>query len=106
MGFLDSLANADFAVRDQLGETVVYTPGSGPPVTVVAIFDALFRLVMAGSEPGVESATPAIWFVSSDLPMSALTDRQATIVRAGITYTPWEIQPDGLDTVRMLLHEV
>lgn len=104
MGYPDALAAADRLVRAQLGEAVTYAPGSGSPVTVSGIFDALYRKVEIGGA-GISSAGPAVFLTLSELPSNPTTDSGARVTIRGVTYKPHEVEPDGQGAVMLLLHK-
>lgn len=102
MGFAESLATGDVAVRELLGSTVTYSPSSGSPVDVSGVFDAAYIRVDAG-QAGISSSGPAVFLTISDLP-SDPTTAVATVTVAGTTYSVREAQPDGMGGVLLLLH--
>jgi anti-sigma factor ChrR (cupin superfamily) len=103
MAFSDHVARADQAVRDHLGSvTVTYAPAVGDAVEVAGMFDAVYVLPDQG-HANVEQVTPAVWLKLEDLPTHP-EDDEPTLTIAGNTYRVSERQPDGLGTVRLLLH--
>lgn len=105
MGFADLMASVDRVAREILGGSVIYTPGTGGPVTVPAIFYKAYELVDAG-QPGISSTSPAAFLALSDLPSDPEADTGATITTGGTTYLAHEVQKDGLGAVLLLLHTV
>lgn len=106
MGFDALLGVCDGAVRDVLGGPVIYTPGSGSPVTVTGIFDALYIRVDVGSPAGISSRGPAVALRAADLPSDPEVDSAARVTISGLTYSFHETQPDGKGWVVLLLHLV
>ncbi len=105
MGFAELLAIGDRATREILGSPVIYTPGTGDPVTVTGIFDKGYVRVDLGN-PGVASYGPAVFLTLADLPSDPVADTDATVTIGGVAYLPHEPQPDGLGGIVLLLHEV
>lgn len=105
MSFQDLLASADRSVRKLLGQTVTYTPGAGSPVEVRGVFDARYQRLEAG-ETGVSSTGPAVFLRLDELPSNPSSDLARTVTINGVVYRPFEVMPDGLGGVHMLLHEV
>lgn len=106
MSFLDHLALADRAAREHLGGSVTYAPGTGSPVTVNGVFDALYEHVDAG-QAGVSTFSPAVFLALSDLPSDPRADKVgARITVAGTVYRIREVKPDGTGAVLILLHKV
>lgn len=97
MGFLDSLAVADTAVGEQLGEPIVYTPGAGSPVTVQGIFDRGY-LVATGQglgDAGVMTTKPAVSVMLADLPSDPKLDAAARLTIRGEVFKVWKPEYDG-----------
>lgn len=105
MSFAELLVTADVAVRGQLGGPVTFTPGTGAPVVVQGIFDAVYVRVDAGP-PGMSSSGPAVFLTLADLPAGAENDTNATITVAGVAFSPWEVAPDGMGGCTFHLHKV
>lgn len=103
MSFTDLLESADAQVHGHLGDSCVYTPSSGPAVTLPCVFDAAYVLVEPRA-PGVSSSAPAVFVRAELLPLGWEGDIAATVTRAGTTYTIVEVKPDGLGGVLLLLH--
>jgi hypothetical protein len=88
-----------------LGEPVVYTPGSGSPVTVTGIFDEQYvRAATDAGQAGISTVGPACFFGLSDLPTDPKLDAAATVTRGGKTYVAHEVEPDGNGGTLMFLH--
>lgn len=109
MSFDALLANADRLTREQLGESIVYTPGTGSPVTVDGVFDDAF--VVAGmdvGEAGIATSGPAVFLTLTDLPSDPQVDTAATVtrVKTGLSYTTHTPRPDGQGAILLLLHEL
>jgi hypothetical protein len=106
MGWAAHLEAADRAAMEHLGgETVTYTPGSGPAVPVTGIFDEAYVLADA-SDARVSSSGPAIFFRLADLPSDPETDAGVVEVTVGAkTYRRREVKKDGQGGVLLLLHE-
>lgn len=104
MGFRELQGIADLAVRQQLGDTVTYSPGSGGPVSVSGVFDAAYQFVDAGNA-GVSSSGPAVFLTLSDLPSDPSDDHDATVTFQTVVYEIRESQPDGLGGCLLLLHK-
>lgn len=105
MAFEDLIARTDDAVRAHLGGvSVIYTPTVEAPVTVTGMFDERYVLVDAGGEAGVELIAPAVWLDVADLPVHP-DDDDPTITIDGTDYTVVERKPDGLGTIRLILHK-
>jgi hypothetical protein len=103
MVFSEHVALADQHVRDHLGGvTVTYAPAVGDAVEVVGMFDEVYVLPEQG-HANVEQVTPAVWLKLSDLPGHPDDDEPALTI-AGNTYRVVERQPDGMGTIRLLLH--
>lgn len=105
MSFADLVAVADWNVRGHLGGSITYAPSVGVAVVVNGIFDASYVRVDLG-QIGVASVGPAAFLRLSDLPSDPEVDKGATLVVAGVTYTPHEVQPDSMGSVLLLLHRV
>lgn len=101
-GFADLLGIADRAVREILGSSVSYAPGTGAPVSVLGVFDAAYQRVDLGSS-GVSSVGPAVFLRLEDLPTNPETDAACRVTVAGVTYLAHTVEPDGLGGVRLLL---
>ncbi len=99
------MAAVDRVVTGRTGDPVIYTPGSGPAVEVVGVFDANFVKLDEGTA-GMASQWPVVWLILADLPSDPTEDIQATVTIDGVEYRFHEIQPDGLGSVRLLLSEV
>lgn len=106
MGFADLLAAGDRAAREILGSEIVYTPGTGAPVTVNGIFDALYVRADPAGEPGISTSGPAVFLTLADLPSDPYTDDDATVTVGGTVYAAHTVQKDGQGAVVMLLHLV
>lgn len=103
MAFSDLIASADRAARDHLGGVaVVYAPEVGDAVEVRGIFDARFVIADQG-EAGVEQVAPAVWLELDELPVHP-DDDEPTLTIEGRQYRVRERQPDGMGTIRLLLH--
>lgn len=100
------MAVGDRIVRSQLGEDdpITYTPGVGDPVFVTGVFDDAYLRVDAG-QPGIASSGPAVFLSLGDLPTDPETDTAATVTIAGVMYSPYEVQKDGLGAVLLHLHK-
>lgn len=105
MGFTDALAVADRAVRQQLGETVTYTPGVGEAVEVEGVFDAVAQVVDP-ENPGVVTPSPAVFLTLDDLPSNPETDTSSRVTIRGTTYRAHTVRADGQGGVLLQLHEV
>lgn len=105
MSFVDLLESADAQVHSHLGDSCVYSPSSGPDVTIPCVFDAAYVLAEPRS-PGVSSNAPAVFVRAELLPGGWEADLHATLTRAGVTYTIVEVKPDGQGGVLLLLHVV
>ncbi len=104
MSFSDLMGVADKNVREVLGQTVIYSPGSGDPVEVAGIFDAAYVKIQAG-QAGISSCGPALFLTLDDLPSDPSDDLDdARVTVAGVVYRIDEAKPDGLGTVLLLLH--
>lgn len=101
MGFADLLQRADAAVHRHLGDTCVYSPGSGAPLTVTCVFDASYVLADPRN-PGVSSTSPAVFV--RELP-GMRSDVDARVTYAGTVYSVRDPKPDGLGGIHLLLHE-
>lgn len=110
MGFAENLAAADRSVRTLLGdsEAITFTPGTGSPAQVTGIFDAAYQRVDPVGQAGISTVGPAVFLSLSDLPSDPSADLSATITRGktGITYKPWQVEPDGMGGVLLHLHQV
>lgn len=106
MGFRELQGIADLAVRQQLGDTVTYSPGSRglSSVVVSGVFDAAYQFVDAGNA-GVSSSGPAVFLTLSDLPSDPSDDHDATVTFQTVVYEIRESQPDGLGGCLLLLHK-
>jgi hypothetical protein len=103
MAFADLVASIDDAVREHLGSvSVEYQPESGDAVEVDGLFDANYVLVDEGNA-GVEQVGPAVWLKLDDLPVHP-DDDEPQLTIAGKLYRVRERQPDGMGTIRLLLH--
>jgi hypothetical protein len=103
MAFADLVASIDDAVREHLGSvSVEYQPESGDAVEVDGLFDATYVLVDEGNA-GVEQVGPAVWLKLDDLPVHP-DDDEPQLTIAGKLYRVRERQPDGMGTIRLLLH--
>ena len=102
--FATLLERVDRQARRVLGEPVVYAPGSGAPVTVSGIYDALY--VKAEAEhTGVSLSGPAVFLTLADLPSDPETegDCRVTVLSTGETYEVREVQKDGQGGVLLML---
>lgn len=107
MSFFEALAQADVAVRGRLGESLLYTPGVGAPVTVAGVFDDAYVVADGGAGvSGVSTSSPAAFFTLADLSSDPSVDLAATVTRGTTVYSCHEAKPDGLGGVVMLLHKV
>jgi hypothetical protein len=97
VAFLESLAAADAAVGERLGEDVVYTPGAGQPVTVRGIYDRGYLVVDGGGlgDAGVMTSKPAVSVMLADLPTDPKTDTAARITIGGQVFKVWKPEYDG-----------
>ncbi len=70
MAFADLIAGADRVVQALLdGESIVYQPSLGPPVTVTGVFDENYVLDRdERGDPVAQSVRPAVFVRLSDLP--------------------------------------
>jgi hypothetical protein len=105
VSFSSLLAMADRAALTAHGDPVTYSPGAGSPVSVCGIFDAAYQRVEAG-EPGISSSGPGLFLRLADLPSDPGVDSAATVTVATVVYRAWEVKPDGLGGVLLLLHKV
>ena len=105
MTFEALLEMGDARAHAALGDSCVYTSGSGEVVTVPCIFDAAYR-VEDLQQPGVSSSQPAVFVRLSQLPGDPLNDEAARITRAAVTYRIHEVKPDGLGGALLLLNRV
>jgi hypothetical protein len=95
MGFASLIAVADRSASLVLGESIVYTPSVGDPVTVNAIYDTRHMRVTPGSvSDRVTSFVPAVWVRIADLPGDPGDDPGATITAGGVVYRVKELVPD------------
>lgn len=105
MTWLDLVLATGRAAQTHLGgQSVVYAPQTGSPVTVKGIFDAAWADVSAG-ENGVTSVGPRVFLQSVDLP----TDPEAelpTLTISALTYSVREVRKDGEGGVYLFLHLV
>lgn len=105
MGFTDLLAVADRSVRQKLGGSVTYTPTVGVAVVVDGIFTAPHTNVDLGNEGGgVSTVSPTCFLTLADLPSDPKTDTAGTLSAGGVTYTWWDVRPDGMGGVLLMLH--
>ncbi len=105
MAFTDLVMTGDVALRGILGGSLIYTPGTGSPVTVKGIFDQAYVRLDTG-EAGIASASPAAFFTLSDLPSDPSADVAAQVTALGVTYRITEAKPDGIGAVIVFLQEV
>lgn len=85
-----------------LGETVIYTPAGGDPVSLNGIFTQDYVAVGADGNLQSESVSPAVSLRSADVPLAAQGDEARV---AGVDYTVVEVHPDGFGMVTLILHE-
>lgn len=103
--FSELLQRVDLGVRGRLGESIVYTPTVGSPITVEGVFDNAYVRALSANEPGVMSSGPAVFLRLEDLPSDPMADTGAIITRGTTTYTAHEVKPDGFGGVLLLLSE-
>ncbi len=78
-----------------MGESVIYTPTVGLPVTVDSVFDLHASLVDLGQDVGIDSVHPRAFFALSDLTSNPVLDLTCTFTARGVTYSPWRVEVDG-----------
>jgi len=97
--FIDDF-NADFdaEIMQELGDNVTFIPASGGGgVAIQGEFDEKFYLTNA--ETGVETVTPAIECLESDV----VNAQGGNIIRKGKSYTIKSVQPDGTGMALLIL---
>jgi hypothetical protein len=106
VSFANLLTVSDRLIRVSLGESVVYTSGTGVAVTVVGIFDEPDVTVDLGTL-GVASQGPRVALTVADLSSDPDTDSASTVTRTltGKTYIAHDAKPDGMGMVVLFLHE-
>ncbi len=106
MGFQDRITDIDRAVQGNLGgESIVYRPRNGSPVSVPAMFDLLHADVSLGNA-GVETEAPSVFVLLADLPTVPENDDPIVTVR-GQDYRVHSRQEDPTGRgVRLFLHIV
>lgn len=102
MSFLELVAAADQAVRDHLGGVVVIYTSLVATVEVVGMFEEQYVLVDSGNGD-VENLGPAVWLRLADLPLHP-DDDEPVLTILGKSYRVRERKPDGVGSIRLLLH--
>jgi hypothetical protein len=103
MLFSDLVAATDRAVQGALGgEPVIYAPATGAPVTVTGVFDSQFVLAKGDAHAGVETAGPAVFVRSSDLPTNPDLDDPILTIRS-VTYRVIERMSDDMGGIILVL---
>lgn len=102
MTFAELIANADRAIRGNLGGAVLYRPALGSPVELTGVFDELYVLAKGGPDAGVESSGPAVFLRLGDLPIDPEEDDPILEI-ADRRYRVTERRPDGLGGIVLAL---
>lgn len=103
MAFADLVELADRAAQVVLGgESVVYTPAVGSPVTVTGIFDNPYVLAQGTADAGVEALIPSVFLRLEDLPTDPEDDEPTLTIR-GVTYRVIERRFAGLGAILLAL---
>jgi predicted NAD/FAD-dependent oxidoreductase len=70
------------------GESIVYTPAGGSPITITAVFTDGYMPVMAGFEPAEITSRPVLGVQVSQMPLGWTADEAQgdTFVARGRTY--------------------
>lgn len=83
-------------------DPVTYTPVTGSPKEIKAIFDAEFQSIDNKTGLPLSSTQPALGVRLSDLPAAPRKGDHVTV--KGTTYKVMESQPDGQGGALLLLH--
>lgn len=104
MSWADDIELVDRAVQDHLGgESILYAPAVGSPVTVAGVFDEVY-VRLDGDSSTVGTVGPAVLLVLSDLPTDPELDAGPVLTIRGRTYKPRAFLRDGLGSIRLPLH--
>ena len=87
----------------EFAEPVIYKPASGSEYTINGIFDKAFQSVDPNTEQPVISVQPNILLNENDLQAAVKTTDKIKI--RNVLYEIIDVQPDGVGTTRLILHE-
>jgi hypothetical protein len=90
------------AVRETYGQSVVYTPGTGAPVTLRAVFDALYEVVQLLDGVPVTTQRPVLDVRLADLGTVAPAIGH-TLVIGTDGYEVTDVQIDGRGSAKLFL---
>ncbi len=105
MAWSDATSAVLLQVLGTFGQTVVYTPASGTPVTITGVFDKEATAIdLGGGMPAVSSVSPVLLIKLSDLVAKPAKGDRVTV--AGTNYRMIDSEEDGQGGSKLRLQKV